>query len=192
VRDLVAPESVARQGVEEFGSLDIVCANAGIASSGQALELDERNWQTMIDINLTGTWKTVKATAPLMVEGGRGGSVILTSSVAGLIAFPDISHHVAAKHGVTGLMRAFAIELAPFGIRVNSVHPASVDTPMVADQASWSLFLGGGKGRRGNRLRPGWRRRTHCRCRGSIRSMSPTRSCTSPRTRLATSRGRPP
>ncbi|MGI5132348.1 mycofactocin-coupled SDR family oxidoreductase [Pseudonocardia sp. CA-107938] len=146
VRDLAALESVARHGVEEFGSLDIVCANAGIASFGQALELDERTWQTMIDINLTGTWKTVKATAPLMVEGGRGGSVVLTSSVAGLIAFPNISHYVAAKHGVTGLMRAFAIELAPFGIRVNSVHPATVDTPMVANQASWSLFLGGVEG----------------------------------------------
>jgi SDR family mycofactocin-dependent oxidoreductase len=146
VRDLAALEAVARESVEEFGRIDIVCANAGIASFAPALELDEKTWQTVIDINLTGAWKTVKATAPRMVEAGRGGSVILTSSVAGLIAFPNLAHYVAAKHGVTGLMRAFAIELAPYGIRVNSVHPASVDTPMVANEASWSLFLGGVEG----------------------------------------------
>ncbi len=138
VRDLSALQAVAAEGAEHFGKIDIVIANAGIASFGSALELDENTWQTMVDINLTGAWKTVKATAPAMIERGAGGSVILTSSVAGLIAFPNLAHYTAAKHGVTGLMRALAIELAPHSIRVNSVHPACVDTPMVSNEASWS------------------------------------------------------
>jgi NAD(P)-dependent dehydrogenase (short-subunit alcohol dehydrogenase family) len=96
--------------------------------------------------NLTGVWKTVKATAPGMVERGQGGSIILTSSIAGLIAFPLLAHYTAAKHGVTGLMRTLAVELAPHNIRVNSVHPTTVDTPMVANEAIWGLFLGGVQG----------------------------------------------
>lgn len=146
VRDLGALEEVVGEGVEEFGGIDIVCANAGIASFGPALELDEATWQDVIDINLTGTWKTVKAAVPHMIETGRGGSVVLTSSVAGLIGFPNLAHYTAAKHGVTGLMRVLAIELAQYGIRVNSVHPATVDTPMVANPASYKLFLGGVEG----------------------------------------------
>lgn len=146
VRDLGALQEVVAEGIEEFGGIDIVCANAGIASYGPALELDEATWQNVIDINLTGAWKTVKASVPHMIEAGRGGSVVLTSSVAGLIAFPNLAHYTAAKHGVTGLMRAFAIELAPYGIRVNSIHPAAVDTPMVANPASYKLFLGGVEG----------------------------------------------
>ena len=143
VRDLSALQAIADEGVETFGTIDTVIVNAGIASFGPALELDEDAWQTMLDINLTGAWKTVKATAPTMVERGKGGSIILTSSVAGLIAFPNLAHYTAAKHGVTGLMRALAIELAPHSIRVNSIHPACVDTPMVSNEASWSLFTGG-------------------------------------------------
>jgi NAD(P)-dependent dehydrogenase (short-subunit alcohol dehydrogenase family) len=108
--------------------------------------MTEQMWQDVIDINLTGIWKTVKATAPSMVGRGQGGSIILTSSVAGLSAFPGLAHYTAAKHGVTGLMRTLAVELAPHRIRVNSVHPTTVDTPMVANEASWSLFMGGVQG----------------------------------------------
>ncbi len=144
VRDLGALQEVAAEGIAELGGIDIVCANAGIASFGPALDLDESTWQDVIDINLTGAFKTVKATVPHMIETGRKGSVILTSSVAGLIAFPNLAHYTAAKHGVTGLMRAFAIELAGHGIRVNSIHPATVDTPMVSN--NYELFLGGVKG----------------------------------------------
>jgi NAD(P)-dependent dehydrogenase (short-subunit alcohol dehydrogenase family) len=100
-------------------------------------------WQDMIDINLTGLWKTVKAAAPSMVARGEGGSIILTSSVAGIIAFPALAHYTAAKHGVVGLMRALAIELAPAGIRVNTINPTTVDTPMIANPAGYSLFMGG-------------------------------------------------
>jgi SDR family mycofactocin-dependent oxidoreductase len=146
VRDLPALEAAVRQAVATFGGIDIVIANAGIATfgatRGSALELDERAWQTMLDVNLTGVWKTVKAAAPAMIERRRGGSIILISSVAGLLAYPNMAPYVAAKHGVTGLMRTLAVELAPHNIRVNSVHPGAVDTPMVANPPSWKLFTG--------------------------------------------------
>jgi SDR family mycofactocin-dependent oxidoreductase len=143
VRDLAALQRAVDEGLSQFGHIDIVCANAGIASFAPALELTEEVWQDVVDINLTGVWKTVKATAPAMVERGQGGSIVLTSSIAGLIAFPNLAHYTAAKHGVTGLMRTLAVELAPHGIRVNSVHPTTVDTPMVANEPVWGLFLGG-------------------------------------------------
>lgn len=142
VRDLSALQAAVSRGIDTFGGIDVVIANAGIGTFGPALELDEQTWQTMLDVNLTGVWKTVKAAAPAMLERGRGGSIILISSVAGLIAYPNEAHYVAAKHGVTGLMRTLAVELAPHGIRVNSVHPGSVDTPMVANPQSWKLFTG--------------------------------------------------
>jgi SDR family mycofactocin-dependent oxidoreductase len=143
VRDLAALQRAVDEGLSQFGHVDIVCANAGIASFAPALELTEEVWQDVIDTNLTGVWKTVKATAPAMVERGQGGSIVLTSSIAGLIAFPNLAHYTAAKHGVTGLMRTLAVELAPHSIRVNSVHPTTVDTPMVANEPVWGLFLGG-------------------------------------------------
>ena len=143
VRDLSSLRASVDAGLSEFGHIDIVIANAGIASFGPALDLTEEMWQDMIDINLTGLWKTVKAAAPSMVERGRGGSIILTSSVAGIIAFPALAHYTAAKHGVVGLMRSLAIELAPAHIRVNSINPTTVDTPMIANPAGYSLFMGG-------------------------------------------------
>ncbi|SDH61988.1 mycofactocin-coupled SDR family oxidoreductase [Pseudonocardia oroxyli] len=143
VRDLAGLTEAVRQGVAELGPIDIVVANAGIAGAGPVLELDERTWQTMIDINLTGVWKTVRATAPAMVERGQGGSVILISSGAGLAALPHVAHYNSAKHGVTGLMRSLAVELAPHDIRVNSVHPATVDTPMVANEVTYRAFTNG-------------------------------------------------
>ena len=143
VRDLGSLRASVDAGLSEFGHIDIVIANAGIASFAPALDLTEEMWQDMIDINLTGLWKTVKAAAPSMVERGQGGSIILTSSVAGIIAFPALAHYTAAKHGVVGLMRALAIELAPAQIRVNSINPTTVDTPMIANPAGYSLFMGG-------------------------------------------------
>jgi SDR family mycofactocin-dependent oxidoreductase len=143
VRDLASLRAAADAGLSEFGHIDIVIANAGIASFAPALDLTEEMWQDVIDINLTGLWKTVKATAPSMIERGQGGSIILTSSVAGVIAFPALAHYTAAKHGVVGLMRALAVELAPAYVRVNSVHPTTVDTPMIANPAGYSLFMGG-------------------------------------------------
>jgi SDR family mycofactocin-dependent oxidoreductase len=131
VRDLSRLEAVVQEGVSEFGHIDVVVANAGIVSVAPTMEMDESMWQEMIDINLTGVWKTVKAAAAPMVERRQGGAVIITSSVAGLTGSANIGHYVAAKHGVVGLMRALTQELAPYMIRVNTVHPTTVNTQMV-------------------------------------------------------------
>jgi SDR family mycofactocin-dependent oxidoreductase len=148
VRDISSLERAASEGIEMLGRIDIVVANAGVLSSAPVLELDEDAWQTVIDINLTGAWKTMKAVVPALVERNQGGSVILISSLLGLIAFPNIAHYVAAKHGVTGLMKSLATELAPNGIRVNSVHPGIVDTPMIMNESILRLFTGGQSARR--------------------------------------------
>jgi (+)-trans-carveol dehydrogenase len=142
VRDLSALGAAVAEGVTTLGRIDIAIANAGICTFGSALELDEQSWQTMLDVNVTGVWKTVKAVAPAMIGSGRGGSVVLVSSIAGLVAYPNLAHYVVAKHAVTGLMRALAVEFAPHAIRVNSVHPGTVDTPMVRNQQSLNLFTG--------------------------------------------------
>lgn len=136
-------DRLVADGVSEFGRLDIVVANAGIVSAAPAHELTDELWDAVIDINLTGVFKTARATIPTLLEQGDGGSIILTSSVAGLIGYPNLCHYVAAKHGVTGLMRTLAVELAPAGIRVNSVHPSMVDTPMVDNDPVRKLFMGG-------------------------------------------------
>jgi (+)-trans-carveol dehydrogenase len=140
VRDYGAVKQALDDGVARLGRLDIVSANAGIASYGPAAELDETTWQDMIDTNLTGVWHTAKAAIPHLKAGGHGGSIILTSSTAGLKAYQGLGHYVAAKHGVVGLMRTLALELAPDFIRVNSVHPTNVDTDMVQNAATYALF----------------------------------------------------
>jgi (+)-trans-carveol dehydrogenase len=140
VRDYGALKAAVDDGVAQLGRLDIVSANAGIFSEGRADELPEQTWQDMIDVNLTGVWHAVKAAVPHLKAGGRGGSIILTSSTAGLMAFQNFAHYVAAKHGVVGLMRTLALELAPDMIRVNSVHPTTVDTPMVQNSMTYGLF----------------------------------------------------
>jgi len=139
VRDYGALKGALDAGVAELGRLDIVCANAGIFSFATE-ELGEQMWKDMIDVNLTGVWHTTKAAVPHLVEGGRGGSMILTSSTAGLKGFANFAHYVAAKHGVVGLMRTLALELAPHLIRVNSVHPTSVNTDMIQNDATYRLF----------------------------------------------------
>jgi SDR family mycofactocin-dependent oxidoreductase len=146
VRDLTALQDAVAGTVAQFGRLDVVVANAGIGGFAPALEMDEGTWQEMIDINLTGAWKTVRAAAPAVVDGGRGGAIVLTSSIAGLIGFPNLAHYCAAKHGLVGLVKVLALELAPHGIRVNSVHPTNVDTDMIQNPAMYRLFSGGAPG----------------------------------------------
>jgi (+)-trans-carveol dehydrogenase len=141
VRDYDALKAAVDSGVEQLGRLDIIVANAGIGNGGDTLDkTSERDWTEMIDINLAGVWKTVKAGVPHLLAGGRGGSIILTSSVGGLKAYPHTGHYVAAKHGVVGLMRAFAVELGQHMIRVNSVHPTNVNTPMFMNDGTFRLF----------------------------------------------------
>jgi SDR family mycofactocin-dependent oxidoreductase len=139
VRDFGAVQAALDHGVAQLGHLDIVSANAGIFSFGPLEELSETAWRDMIDVNLTGVWHTAKAAIPHL-RAARGGSIILTSSALGLEGVPNVGHYVSAKHGVVGLMRTLALELAPDMIRVNSVHPTTVDTDMIHNAAAYELF----------------------------------------------------
>ncbi len=130
VRDTDGVQAATDRGVEQLGGLDVVCATAGITSRGMAADLSENAWQTMLDVNLTGVWSTCRATAPYLIDRGAG-SIILISSIAGLRGLVGVAHYTAAKHGVVGLMRSLSNELAPHNIRVNTVHPTNVDTPMI-------------------------------------------------------------
>jgi SDR family mycofactocin-dependent oxidoreductase len=143
VRDLAGLTDFLHRAVADLGRLDIVCANAGIYSQGLLGELDERTWRDVIDVNLTGVWNTCRAAIPHLVAGGRGGSIILTSSAVGLRAVANVGHYAAAKHGVIGLMRTLALELAPHSIRVNTVHPTGVDTPMIQNESLYRLMVPG-------------------------------------------------
>lgn len=141
VRDYEALKNGLDEGVAELGRLDVLVANAGIINAiAPSWELDAANWQTMIDINLTGTWHACKAAVPHVIEQGPGGSVILISSTAGLRGIPGIAHYNAAKHGVLGLARTLANELAPQRIRVNSVHPTNVRTEMIDNESSARIY----------------------------------------------------
>ncbi|GAA2133129.1 mycofactocin-coupled SDR family oxidoreductase [Actinomadura napierensis] len=132
VRDLAALQAAVQEGVAELGRLDVVVANAGIVNYGRTWELDEEQWQDVIDTNLTGVWKTVKATVPTLIEQGQGGSIIITSSVAGLKGLPFLAHYASSKHGVVGLAKVLANELGEHDIRVNTVHPHGVRTGMTS------------------------------------------------------------
>jgi SDR family mycofactocin-dependent oxidoreductase len=140
VRDLAEMDQFIRDAVADLGRLDIVCANAGISTPSPTLEMTEETWQTTIDINLTGVWKTCKATVPHIVAGNRGGSVIITSSSATAMISRNIAHYTASKHGLIGFMRVLAKELAPYRIRVNTLHPTGVNTPMILNEPMYRLF----------------------------------------------------
>jgi (+)-trans-carveol dehydrogenase len=141
VRDYDALKAAVDTGVEQLGRLDIIVANAGIGNGGDTLDkTSEFDWQEMIDVNLSGVWKSVKAGVPHILAGGNGGSIILTSSVGGLKAYPHCGNYVAAKHGVVGLMRSFAVELGQHMVRVNSVHPTHVRTPMLHNEGTFKMF----------------------------------------------------
>jgi SDR family mycofactocin-dependent oxidoreductase len=143
VRDQAALDAAVADGVAELGRLDGVVANAGIASYGRAWELDEATWQDMIDVNLTGVWHTAKAAIPQLIEGDRGGAMVFTSSIGGFKGIQQVGHYVSAKHGIVGLMRNLANELAPHRVRVNTVHPTNVDTHMIQNPGTWGMFAPG-------------------------------------------------
>ena len=140
VRDTAALQAALDDGVAQLGRLDIVLANAGVFEIQPALELTDDAWREMIDINLTGVWNTCKVALPRLVEQGEGGAIVLTSSTAGLKGTPNTIHYTAAKHGVVGIMRTLANEFAQHSIRVNSVHPTSVNTVMIQNEKTWGLF----------------------------------------------------
>lgn len=126
-------------GLDQFGRLDVAVANAGIVSWAPVHELTDQQWTEMIDINLTGTWRTLKSVVPQMLDQGAG-SIVIVNSGAGLSGPNNLAHYAAAKHGLVGLMRSSSNELSPQGIRVNSVHPSQVDTPMIMHDSLFSLF----------------------------------------------------
>jgi len=140
VRDLAGLESFVGDAVSSLGRLDVVCANAGISTPSPTLTMTEETWQTTIDINLTGVWKTCRATVPHIIAGDRGGAVIITSSAATEMISGNIAHYTASKHGLIGFMRVLAKELAPHRIRVNTLHPTGVRTPMIFNQPMYRLF----------------------------------------------------
>lgn len=142
VRDQAALDAAVAGGVEEFGGLDIVCANAGLFSGiGSTWKLAEDDWSTVIDINLTGVWRTIKAALPPMVERDQGGSLVLMNSVAGMRGVGKTAPYTVAKHGVIGLMRSLVNEVSDKGIRVNTVHPTAVDTPMINNPENYKKML---------------------------------------------------
>ncbi len=140
VRDLAGQQRLVATAIEQYGRLDIVVANAGVLNWGRLWEISARQWQDVIDTNLTGLWNTIKATVPAMIEAGNGGSIITISSAAGVKAVPGCGHYCASKFGVVGLTNSLAMELGEFGIRVNSVHPYGTDTPMGNDVSMYKIF----------------------------------------------------
>jgi SDR family mycofactocin-dependent oxidoreductase len=141
VRDINALTTAVDRGVALLGRLDIVVANAGILTFGSKThEVDAQAWQEMMDVNLTGVWHTYKAAAKHLIESGPGGSVIITSSLAGFKGLGNAAAYVATKHGVVGIMKVLANELGPYGIRVNTIHPNAVNTPMIQNDEMFKLF----------------------------------------------------
>lgn len=132
-RDLAGLAEAVGSAVPELGRLDVVIANAGICSYGLLWELTEEQFRTMIEINVFGTWNTIKATVPTLIAQGSGGAIIMTSSVGGVKGMPWLGHYTASKHAVTGMAKTLANELGQYDIRVISLHPNAVNTPMGTD-----------------------------------------------------------
>ena len=130
VRDLGAMCALADRGAAELGHIDIVVGNAAILIWARTHELTPEQWQDVIDVNLTGVWNTIQATLPHLLEQGTGGSIIATSSSAGLKGQPFTMSYTAAKHGIVGIVNAIAIEYGDYNIRANSIHPCGVRTDM--------------------------------------------------------------
>ena len=140
VRDTAALDELVAAGIDRFGKIDVAAANAGIAGISTIAEMSDEAWANMIDINLTGVFKTLRAVSPHMAERGYG-RIVATSSVVARQGSPNIAHYVAAKWGVLGLVKSLALELAESGVTVNAVCPTSVDTPMIQNEAFRDLFL---------------------------------------------------
>jgi SDR family mycofactocin-dependent oxidoreductase len=140
VRDPEATAAAVRAGVEQLGRLDVVVANAGIVSYYPADELPLQAWRDMIETNLNGVWNLTSASLRPLIGGGEGGAIVFISSSAAHIGLAHLAHYSAAKAGLVGLMQSLAVELGPHGIRVNTIHPTAVDTPMVQNEATYGLF----------------------------------------------------
>jgi SDR family mycofactocin-dependent oxidoreductase len=138
VRDVEGLAKVVAEGVAELGRLDFILANAGIGiyrTGEPSWEVPNEHWEANMGVNATGVFNTLKAGIPAIIEGGRGGSIVLTSSTGGLEGIPQLIDYTASKHAVVGIMRTMAKELAQYDIRINSVHPTGVATPMIENAA---------------------------------------------------------
>ncbi|HRD59615.1 MAG TPA: mycofactocin-coupled SDR family oxidoreductase [Nocardioides sp.] len=140
VRDPEQLAQAAADGVAELGSIDVVLANAGIVFGAPTIEVDVQRWRDVIDVNLNGVFYTIKAALPSMIAGGRGGSIAITSSIAGRRGYANLASYTASKHGVVGLMRSLANELNEHRIRVNCIHPTNTATDMLLNDASYHTF----------------------------------------------------
>jgi SDR family mycofactocin-dependent oxidoreductase len=140
VRDQSALDQVVADALKRFGQIDVVVSNAAVVSYQPIWELTEEVWQDVLNVNLSGAWRAIKAVAPSMIERGAGGSIILTSSVAGMKGMKHNAHYCASKHGLTGLMRSACLELASHAIRVNTINPGGVLTGMIDNEMTYRLF----------------------------------------------------
>jgi NAD(P)-dependent dehydrogenase (short-subunit alcohol dehydrogenase family) len=139
VRDLDAMHDVVRSGVEQFGGIDILVANAGILNMVPVAEMTGTQWSNVIDTNLTGVFNAIRATLPQMIER-RSGCIIGISSMGAKTPHPNCAHYIASKFGVIGLIKTVALEGGPFGIRANAVCPSTVNTDMVLNDALYRMF----------------------------------------------------
>ncbi|WP_247729051.1 mycofactocin-coupled SDR family oxidoreductase [Halovivax limisalsi] len=130
VTDESAVEAAVEAAVSTFGGIDVLANNAGVAPVGELVALESETWDLALDVNLKGMWLTAKHVGQHMIDRGDGGRIVNTSSTAGFVASPGLGHYTAAKHGVIGLTKTLAVELAPHDITVNAVCPTAVDTPM--------------------------------------------------------------
>jgi len=142
VTDLAAMQRLADRAYAQLGPIDVVVANAGLYSFGPTWELSEQQWDDTINVNLKGVWITCKVVIPHMLARRRG-KVICTGSTGSFKGLPGLGHYTAAKHGVIGLVRTLARELAPYTINVNAICPTTVDTGMINNQAFFDYFAGG-------------------------------------------------
>lgn len=140
VRDFASVSAVVEEGVAQFGRLDIAVANAGIWAAAPFNELPDQTYRDAIDVMLNGPYYTCRAAIPHIQQGGRGGSIVIISSSAGLVGFPGQVQYNMAKHGLVGLMRTLANEFAPEMIRVNSIHPCTVNTNMIDHDLIHKVF----------------------------------------------------
>lgn len=141
VRDFESVRSVVDRGIEALGPVNIVVANAGIASKGASFwKIPDEQWTDVVDVNLNGVWRTVKAAMPSMLGAGSGGSIILIASAAAVRGATGITDYTSAKMGLIGMMKSMARELAKFSIRVNVILPGNVNTDLIHNEAMYRQF----------------------------------------------------
>lgn len=140
-RSLTEMADVVAQGTAQFGKIDVVISNHGIVSWKPFWEMSQQMWDDVIETNLSGVWKLVRATTPQMIER-QAGSIVITSSTNGWRPSGAFAHYVSSKHGTLGLMKSIARELAPYGIRCNAVLPGATLTPMIDSQSNYDLITG--------------------------------------------------